>query len=149
MSIMVLAKRIDLSNKFFEFRYGLRQGDSGEDPGIRDEWYKHGLPRTDDNGKTDILKVYVPSAWSYYQNRSKFNFFGSGWFQTRIYLPERWGTGDGKKVIIVFNGSNYKTTLWINGVKVGYHEGGFTKFWFNIGNFVKYGKDNLVVIRVD
>src|SRR6056297_2559524 len=146
---MVITKRIDLSNKFFDFRYGIAQDEEGEDPGIKEEWYKHGLPLHDENGENELLKVYVPSAWSYYQNRKNFNYFGTGWFQTKIYMPEQWGIGDGKKIIMVFNGSNYMTTLWINGKKVGYHEGGFTKCWFDISKYVKFGKENLVVLRVD
>ena len=53
------------------------------------------------------------------------------------------------KVTLVFSGSNYKTTVWVNGVEVGSHESGYTKFWFQISKFVKFGDENLLVIQVD
>ncbi|WP_457557479.1 glycoside hydrolase family 2 protein [Candidatus Harpocratesius sp.] len=137
-------KRILLSNVFWKFRFGLSQDDQGEDPGITEKWYETGIPYD-----SRRLKVYVPSTWSYYQNRRNFYHFGTGWYETSFFLPLRWGSGNGKKITLVFNGSNYKTTVWLNGQKVGFHEGGYTKFWFEINNFVKFGKENLLVIQVD
>ncbi len=136
-------KRISLSDKFWQFRYGLQTDEETEDPGILEEWYD-GLPEDQDS-----LKVYVPSTWSYYQNQKNFYHFGTGWYQTSFFVPYSWGTGDGKKVEIVFNGSNYKTTVWINGKMLGYHEGGYTKFWFDITKFLTFGADNKLVIQVD
>jgi beta-glucuronidase len=137
-------KRIFLSNKFWRFRFGLQQSDKHEDPGIVERWYESQIPSSEQK-----LKVYVPSTWSYYQNQKNFYHFGTGWYETSFYLPEAWGSGDGKKITLVFNGSNYKTTVWLNGKNVGFHEGGYSKFWFEINEFVKFGADNLLVIQVD
>ena len=139
---MVDLRRILLSDSFWKFRFGLKQSDQFEDPGIKEKWFEMGIP--DHN----LLKVYVPSTWSYYQNRRKFNHFGTGWYETSFYLPLAWSSGE-KKVTLGFNGSNYKTTVWLNGKKVGIHEGGYTKFWFEINKFVKFGADNKLIIQVD
>ncbi|MHA1719269.1 MAG: glycoside hydrolase family 2 protein [Promethearchaeota archaeon] len=135
-------KRIVLSDSFWKFRFGLKQKDKIEDPGITEKWFETGIP----NEKS--LKVYVPSTWSYFQNRRKFNHFGTGWYETSFYLPLAWSSGE-KKVTLVFNGSNYKTIVWLNDKKVGIHEGGYTKFWFEINKFVKFGADNKLIIQVD
>ncbi|RLI63805.1 MAG: hypothetical protein DRO88_08965 [Promethearchaeia archaeon] len=135
-------KRIVLSDSFWKFRFGLKQKDKFEDPGITEKWFETGIP----NEKS--LKVYVPSTWSYFQNRRKFNHFGTGWYETSFYLPLAWSSGE-KKVTLVFNGSNYKTIVWLNDKKVGIHEGGYTKFWFEINKFVKFGADNKLIIQVD
>jgi beta-galactosidase/beta-glucuronidase len=140
---MADSKRILISNSFWKFRFGLHANDNGEDPGISNNWFE-GLPPDQ-----DLMKVYVPSSWSYFQNRKEFYHFGTGWYQTSVYLPLAWGAGDGKKISLVFNGANYKTTLWINGKEVGYHEGGYTQFWFEINEYVNFGKENLFVVRVD
>ncbi|MHA1619252.1 MAG: glycoside hydrolase family 2 protein [Promethearchaeota archaeon] len=137
-------KRILLSNTFWKFKYGLSQEDTDEDPGITERWYEQGIP-FDENR----LKVYVPSTWSYYQNKKRFYHFGTGWYQTSFYLPLRWGSGNGKKITLVFNGANYRTTVWLNGKKVGYHDGGFTKFWFEINEYAKFGSDNQLIVQVD
>jgi beta-glucuronidase len=141
---MIDTKRISLSHVFWKFRYGLSQNETGEDPGIIEAWYKSGIPTGP--GK---LKVYVPGSWAYYQNRKNFYHFGTGWYETSFYLPETWGSADGKKVTLVFKGSNYKTSVWLNGQKVGEHEGGYTKFWFEVNDFLKFGADNHLIICVD
>ncbi len=133
-------KRIVLSDSFWKFRFGIT--DKSEDPGITEKWFETGIP----NEK--LLKVYVPGVWNLYNNRRKFNHFGTGWYETSFYLPENWSSGE-KKVTLVFNGSNYKTTVWLNRKKVGVHEGGYTKFWFEIQKFVTFGADNKLIIQVD
>ncbi|WP_371804373.1 glycoside hydrolase family 2 protein [Candidatus Lokiarchaeum ossiferum] len=131
-------KRIILSDSFWMFRF------LKDDEEITSQILKEGLPLTE-----ETLKVYVPSSWALYQNRKHFYHFGRGLYEMNFYLPYRWGSGDGKKVTLVFNGSNYKTTVWINGKKVGFHEGGYTKFWFEINDFVVFGKENRITIEVD
>jgi beta-glucuronidase len=135
--------RILLTNTFWKFRYGLGQKDQGEDPGLTEKWFESGIPAGEAK-----LKVYVPSSWNYYQNRHHFYHFGTGWYENSFYLPEAWGAGQ-RKVTLVFGGANYKTTVWLNGQYVGSHEGGFTKFWFEINEFVKFGSDNLLIVQVD
>lgn len=136
-------KRISLSDNFWLFHYGIHTDEEMEDPGIKNQWF-NGLPEDEER-----LKVYVPSTWSYYHNRNDFYHFGTGWYETSFFVPYKWGTSDGKKVEIVFNGANYRTTVWVNGKKVGFHEGGYTKFWFNLTKFLKFGSDNKLVIQVD
>jgi beta-glucuronidase len=136
-------KRISLSDSFWKFRFGIHTDEEKEDPGIVNEWY-NGIPEDE-----DLLKVYVPSTWSYYLNRRDFYHFGTGWYETSFFMPHAWGAGDGMHSTLVFNGANYKSIIWINGKKVGYHEGGYTKFWFDITNFVTFGTDNQLVIQVD
>jgi beta-glucuronidase len=135
--------RIQLTNTFWRFTYGIDQKYNGEDPGITEKWFENGIPPGDHK-----LKVYVPSSWNYYQNRKNFYHFGTGWYENTFYLPEAWGSGQ-KKVTLVFGGANYKTSVWLNGQFVGSHEGGYTKFWFEVNDFVKFGMDNLLIIQVD
>lgn len=44
---------------------------------------------------------------------------------------------------------NYIADVFINGEWVGYHEGGFTPFAFDISGFVKQGEINKIAIRID
>lgn len=53
----------------------------------------------------------------------------------------------GKNVILNFEGVDYKTEIWVNGVFAGSHEGGYTRFSFDISDFLKEG-DNILVLRV-
>ncbi|MEM2878176.1 MAG: glycoside hydrolase family 2 TIM barrel-domain containing protein [Candidatus Hadarchaeales archaeon] len=54
----------------------------------------------------------------------------------------------GKYVKLVFLGANYVTDVWINGAYVGWHEGGYTSFVFDVSDYLKYDGSDLIAIRV-
>lgn len=47
-----------------------------------------------------------------------------------------------------FGGANYEARVWLNGVELGVHEGGFTPFAFEITGRVRSGGNDLIV-KVD
>ena len=49
---------------------------------------------------------------------------------------------------IVFDGSDYFTTAWLNGQLLGTHEGTFTGFSFDVSGQLKYGADNVIAVLV-
>ncbi|GHV67683.1 beta-galactosidase [Spirochaetia bacterium] len=52
------------------------------------------------------------------------------------------------KVFIHFEGSDYRTRLWVNGALAGEHSGGYARFSFDITHLLKAG-NNTFVIRVE
>ncbi len=72
---------------------------------------------------------------------------GTGWYRNRFTLP----SGDqGKAVRIVFDGSYYETTVWLNGVQVGRNVYGYTPFSLDLTPHLKpAGQENLLAVRVD
>lgn len=52
-----------------------------------------------------------------------------------------------KDILLHFEGSDYATTVWVNGKVVGAHQGCYTAFVFNITDYVTAGK-NRVTVRV-
>ena len=53
-----------------------------------------------------------------------------------------------KSVFIRFDAACEVADLYVNGQKVGKHEGGFTAFCFDITKYLKLGKDNVIAVRV-
>lgn len=51
-------------------------------------------------------------------------------------------------MFIYFGAVNYEAKVYLNGEKIGEHQGGFTPFQFEITDLVK-PKDNFVVVKVD
>jgi beta-galactosidase/beta-glucuronidase len=68
------------------------------------------------------------------------------WYRTKFFVPIEL---ENQSAILVFTGSNYITDIWLNEIYVGYHEGGFTTFAFEVSEFLKVGGDNLLAVRVD
>jgi beta-glucuronidase len=53
-----------------------------------------------------------------------------------------------KRLFLHFGSVNYLAEVYLNGQKIGSHEGGFTPFQFEITNKVKEG-DNTLIVKVD
>ncbi len=66
------------------------------------------------------------------------------WYQREIHFDQI----DSKRVILNFEGSDYETKVWVNGVYLGVHEGGYCRFSFDITDALKKGS-GVIVIRVE
>lgn len=64
------------------------------------------------------------------------------WYERTINVKQD------KNVLLHFEGADYYTTLWVNGLKVGHHKGAYTAFVFDITNYVHKG-ENQVVVKVE
>ncbi|GKX65144.1 glycoside hydrolase family 2 protein [Inconstantimicrobium mannanitabidum] len=58
-------------------------------------------------------------------------------------------TYEGKQIYLEFEGANTVTEVYINGVYVGKHEGGYSAFRFNITDYVKLDEDTFIIVKVD
>ena len=68
------------------------------------------------------------------------------WYRRRVGIPALWR---GKRVFLHCLAANYVADVWVNGVHVGYHEGGFTPFSFDITEQIRWGSGNVIALRVD
>ena len=53
-----------------------------------------------------------------------------------------------KKVLIHFEGSDFLTKLWINGIYIGMHRGGYARFSFDITRYLRVG-ENQITVKVE
>ena len=67
---------------------------------------------------------------------------GNVWYQRKITITKT----DNCKQFLYFAGANYMTKVWLNGVFIGEHEGGFLPFQFEITKMAKAGENDLVVL---
>src|SRR5256714_15029935 len=52
-----------------------------------------------------------------------------GWYARDVTVPSAWR---GRRVFLVFGASDWQTTVWFDGQKLGEHEGGYTPFSFEL-----------------
>ncbi len=88
-----------------------------------------------------VEKIQVPSCWE----TSKEDYEGEAWYAKSFFIPKNL---DGKCLYLHFDAVNYKCEVWINDLPVGYNVGGYTGFDLSIEDFVQYGSDNTIVVRV-
>ena len=64
------------------------------------------------------------------------------WYSRTFTVSPKW---NGKRVLLHFGAADWKTDVWVNGVSVGTHTGGFTPFEFDITSALKKGSNDLKV----
>lgn len=68
------------------------------------------------------------------------------WYDTDFTVPSSW---KGKRVILHFEAVDWHTDVFVNGVQVGTHTGGFTHFAYDVTPYLKSGSNNLTVKVLD
>lgn len=64
------------------------------------------------------------------------------WYKTAFKVPAKWR---GRNLLLHFGAVDWKTEVYLNGIKIGTHTGGFTPFYFDITPYLGSGDQNLVV----
>jgi len=86
--------------------------------------------------------INIPSNW-YLTDIG--DYFGTIWFKTSFAVPN---SCDGKRLFLRFEGVDYYADVWLNEEYLGFHEGMFNPFEFDVTKLVNIQGDNLLVIRV-
>lgn len=116
------------------------------DPNNTGEWLKVWQERKPEK-KTDFFEygfdngpvLRVPGDFN--SQRPELTYFeGTVWYKRTFNH-----TPTDKRLFLYFEGANYLADVYLNGVKLGSHEGGFTPFQFDITSQVKAGENALVV----
>ncbi|HVX68058.1 MAG TPA: glycoside hydrolase family 2 TIM barrel-domain containing protein, partial [Bryobacteraceae bacterium] len=68
------------------------------------------------------------------------------WYRKRFMAGERFR---GKKVVAEFQGVMTVADVYLNGVLVGRHEGGYTGFAVDLAPALRLGRENVLAVRVD
>ena len=124
-------------NGFYDYRY--EESESGFGQNLKPK-SKSDLIEFDFD-KSDSLKV--PSDWN--SQRPELLYYESTvWYKKSF----DYNLKPGKRLFVWFGGANYQTYVYLNGKKIGSHEGGFTPFNFEITNLVKE-KGNFIIVKVD
>lgn len=118
------------------------------------DWFFHrgDLENGESADYSQWRKLDVPHDWSieedYSETNRRENAFlpgGIGWYKKEINYDHSW---DGKKVYIHFDGVYSHSTVYLNGVKLGYRPSGYIGFSYDLTPYLKSGK-NVLSVRVD
>ncbi len=67
------------------------------------------------------------------------------WYRRSFTVPKSW---KGSNVMLNFGAVDWRADVWINGIKVGSHTGGYTAFGFDITAALNAGGENVIDVRV-
>jgi beta-glucuronidase len=85
----------------------------------------------------------VPGDWNSQDERLLF-YEGTVWYKKSFDYPKKAGT----RLFVYFGAANYTADVYLNGQKLGRHEGGFTPFDFEATPLVRE-RGNFLVVKVD
>ncbi len=94
------------------------------------------------SGLTDPRPMAVPGSWNE-QYEDLFGYLDLAWYLKKTYVPQSW---QGQRVFLRVGSANYHATVYINGIKVGEHEGGHLPFAFEVNDVMKWDEENLIAI---
>lgn len=81
--------------------------------------------------------------------RAKWVMEKEWWYRHQFGVPEAWKD---KVVRLSFEGVDYSCDVWLNGKHLGYHEGMFSPFEFDVSSILRYcsdGRANGLVVRLN
>jgi beta-glucuronidase len=112
--------------------------------GLGSRFYENAKPKS----KSDLIeydfdrspKLRVPGDWNT-QRESLLFYEGVIWYQRYFSYQKKQHT----RTFLYFGAANYQARVWLNGVKLGEHEGGFTPFDFEVTDKLADGENSVVV----
>jgi hypothetical protein len=106
--------------------------------GIKEAWYEAGA-------KPYSLFIQVPFPWeSRLSGIGRLDYKGAAWYRREFTPPKAW---QGRRVWLCFGAVDWQATVWINGARIGEHEGGYSEFRMDVTNAVRYDQPNQLVVR--
>ncbi len=103
------------------------------------------LPQTDDAAWE---RVDIPHTWNARDADDEVPGFyrGPAWYRRWLKLP---ASAAGKRIYLCFEGADQRVRLHVDGRPVGTHTGGYTRFVFDITEYVTPGGSNLLAVEAD
>lgn len=67
-------------------------------------------------------------------------------YRKKFFLPEKY---EGKRISLVFEGIDYSSEIFLNGISLGKQEGMYIPWEKDIGEILKYGEENVLAVVLD
>jgi beta-galactosidase/beta-glucuronidase len=114
-----------------EWQFEIDSGDSGLERGLRETPLK------------DRIQVpFCPE--SPLSGIGNPDFLNAVWYRREVEIPKDW---EGREVLLHFQAVDYDTTVWVNGVEVARHRGGYTPITCELSGVAKPGQTATIVLR--
>ena len=69
-------------------------------------------------------------------------------YRRTFTVPASWKVGHANQLRLNFGAVDYAATVWVNGVEVGTHEGGYTSFSMDVTKALTHGRTQEIVVGV-
>ncbi len=102
-----------------------------ESKGVEDGWALD-LPAS--------VSMPVPASFcDLFTDKASREYCGDFWYETSFFVPAEWSGWD---IVLRFGSVTHRARVFVNGVEVAQHEGGFLPFDATVTNIVRYNQFN-------
>lgn len=106
-----------------------------DDRGLGEHWYERGdAPWT--------RQIQVPFAWETSASGVELLWMPIGWYRRLVAIDPTW---QGQQLLLHFGAVHYHCMVWVNGLLVGEHTGGYLPFAFDITDALRDWQAEIVV----
>lgn len=97
---------------------------------------------------TSWENVNLPHTWNAFDGQDGGNNYYRGicWYRKHITIPASYS---GKIIYLKIGAANLISSIYINGIHIGDHKGGYTAFMFDITQNVLLGRENIIAVKVN
>lgn len=110
-----------------------------EDRGLAEKWFVSEL------NEVDWKDHPLPGSWQAVFPELV-EYLGVGWYRRRFTVPAEFA---GKFNRLVLDGAGFHTRVFLNGEEIGRHSGNYTRWSLDVSARLRYGQENLLVLRID
>ena len=114
-----------------QWQFEIDQGDSGRERGLLER----------DLNAAITVPFCPESQLSGIENH---DFLNAVWYRRSVTIPASWA---GRRALLHFQAVDYDATVWVNGVEVGRHRGGFSPFACDLGGVAEPGAEAVITVR--
>ena len=99
------------------------------------------------NGLPESISMPVPASFcDFFTDKESREYCGDFWYETDFFIPGEWS---GKDIAIRFGSATHHARVFVNGVEVAQHEGGFLPFDAVVTDIVRYNQFNKLSVLLN
>lgn len=110
-----------------------------QEAGREEKWFFQPLENT--------IPMFVPASYNDQPQCAELrNYVGVVWYEQTFFVPSAWKT---RRTVLRFGSVTHHAKVWVNGVQVAEHKGGFLPFEADISEHITFDTENRVTVEVD
>ena len=99
------------------------------------------------NIQADLETAHLLKPWSYGAGDPALKAVAEKdwWYRKEFRVPEQFAD---KRLVLVFDGVDHESEIWLNGQRIGANAGMYRRFQFDVSAVAKPGQSNLLAVRI-